>query len=64
MIKFYKCTYDEYQYIWLKQRIEKFLIDKKQLNQTLEQLVEQFLFLNENQNREVVEHIMKEIGGF
>ena len=61
MIKFVKCTYDQYQYIWLKERINNFLVERFQANSILSQLVDQFLALNQNQDREAVEKIMKEI---
>lgn len=61
MIKFVKCTYDQYQYIWLKQKVNNFLIEHFQANSILSQLVDQFLALNQNQDREAVEKIMKEI---
>ena len=61
MIKFVKCTYDQYQYIWLKERINNFLVERFQANSILSQLVDQFLSLNQNQDREAVEKIMKEI---
>ena len=61
MIKFVKCTYDQYQYIWLKERVNNFLVERFQANSILSQLVDQFLALNQNQNREAVEKIMKEI---
>lgn len=60
MIKFVKCTYDQYQYIWLKERINNFLVERFQANSILSQLVDQFLALNQNQDREAVEKIMKE----
>lgn len=61
MIKFVKCTYDQYQYIWLKERVNNFLVERFQANSILSQLVDQFLALNQNQDREAVEKIMKEI---
>ena len=61
MIKFYKCTYDEYQYIWLKERINNFLVLHINSNFTLDQLVEQFLAMNQNQDRETVKKTMEQI---
>ncbi len=61
MIKFVKCTYDQYQYIWLKERVNNFLVERFQADSILSQLVDQFLALNQNQDREAVEKIMKEI---
>lgn len=61
MIKFYKCTYDEYQFIWLKQRVHNFLVVNYKSELTVDQLTEQFLNLNQNQNREVVKKIIIDI---
>lgn len=60
-MKFYKCTYDEYQYIWLKERVSNFLTANYNINSTIDQLTDQFLALNQNQDREAVKKIIGEI---
>ena len=60
-MKFYKCTYDEYQYIWLKERVETFFVLNKNNNWTIEQYTNHFLELNQNQDRKVVEEIFKKL---
>lgn len=61
MIKFYRCTYDEYQYIWLKERINNFLVIHLSAAHSVDQLVDQFLTLNQNQDRETVKKTIQQI---
>ena len=61
MIKFYKCSYDEYQYIWLKERVNNFLVVQYSPNKTTDQLTDQFLTLNQNQDRETVKRTIEQI---
>lgn len=61
MIKFYKCTYAEYQKIWLKERINNFLVVRYNKDLTIDQLTNQFLKLNQKQDYTEVKNIIKEI---
>lgn len=63
MIKFVKCTYAEYQKIWLKERINNFLVVHYNKDLTIDQLTNQFLNYQENKNQDYTEvkNIIKEI---
>lgn len=61
MIKFVKCTYDQYEKIWLKERIQNFLTIHYKMDMTIDQLTNQFIRLNQKQDYTQVKNIIKEI---
>lgn len=61
MIKFVKCTYDQYQYIWLRERVQNFLVTHYSVNSKIDELVDQFLSLNQNEDREAVKTLIIQI---
>lgn len=61
MIKFIKCTYKEYQNVWLRERVENFLAIHYNAGWTLEQFVQQFLSIYEKENEEQVTEVFRKI---
>lgn len=60
MIKFFKGTYEQCQLIWLRERIQSFIALNAHYGWTIDEFIQHFLEINQNQNYNIVKKIMEE----